>query len=540
MSERRDPRERRVLIVGGGITGLTLAHRLRSDLPSPPAIDLVEAAPDFGGKIATERQDGFVMEAGPDSFVTRKRPALELVRELGLESRLRGTDPRHGRVLVLHKGRLVPLPEGMTLLVPTRLGPVLRTPLLSPWGKIRMALDLVRPARRIGEGEGMDDESLAAFVRRRFGREVLDTVAGPLLAGIHSADPERLSLQATFPRFAEMEQRHGSLIRAMRRARAAHFRATQSAPSESPTRQIHDPARRLPSPTSARMTLAGGMDELVTALVDRLSGAPPEQMRLRPGCRLVALSRRGEDRDRAPVWVATVEEGSRGERSRLEVDAVVLATPAAAAARVLQAQEAELSGPADKVARFAASPSAIVSLGFRRADVPHALDAYGLVVPARERRHVTACTWTSSKLGQRAPEGHALLRIFLGGDRNRELVAMDDDELIAIALREQAEILGAPAGFGAPPVLARVHRVRGGNPLYEVGHGERLAETEAACPPGLFFAGAAFHGVGIPDCIESARRTAARIAGHLELKLDSNAGATGEIQTMDGSLAVAS
>lgn len=503
----------RVLIVGGGVTGLSLAHFLRRPGPrgDTPPVTVVEASPSFGGKVATDRTDGFVLEVGPDSFVTRKRAALELVEELGLASRLRGTNPDHRRVYVLHRGRLAPLPEGMTLLVPTRLGPVLRSPLLSPWGKVRMALDLVRPARR-----GDDDESLASFVRRRFGREVLDTVAGPLLAGIHSTDPERLSLHATFPRFAEMERRHGSLIRAVRRARAAHRRAVQTAREE--TSHLQDPARRLPSPTSARMTLAGGMDELVTALVDRLSAeatdpSSMDRVRLLPGRRLVGLTRRARESEAGsltevgPVWVAALDDGSV-----VDADTVVLATPAAAAARVVGTEAPDL---ASNLGRFGTSPSVIVSLGFRRRDVPHPLDGFGLVVPAAEGRRITACTWTSTKFEGRAPEDHALLRVFLGGPRNTEMVELDDETLLRTATEELGAILGGPEGFAAPPVLTRVHRLRDGNPLYEVGHWQKLAAAQRACPPGLFLAGSAFHGVGIPDCIDSARRTARRVRDYL-------------------------
>lgn len=476
MPERFEPG--RALIVGGGITGLAAAHALRSHA-RPPRITVVETEPVFGGKITTERSNGFVIEAGPDSFITRKRAAVELVEELGLGDRLQGTRQRHRRVFVLKRGRLVPLPTGMTLLVPTRLGPVLRSPLLSPWGKVRLAFDLVRPARNSDA-----DESLAGLVRRRFGREVLDTVAGPLLAGIHSADPDRLSIQATFPRFAEMERRHGSLIRAVRRALA-------------------DAAGGLPSPTSARTTLSGGMDEMVTALVGRLRAAPPEAVRLRAGRQVTSLRRCGLEGEAANTWEATLSDGST---ERAEV--VVLAVPSAAAATILTGSE---PGLAAELRRFPSSASAIVTLGFRRRDVAHPLDGYGWVVPTREGRRITACTWTSSKLEHRAPEGHVLLRVFVGGPRNQGLVELGDTALEELALSEVTSVVG-PTG---PPVVVRVHRVAGGNPLYEVGHLERLAALEATSPPGLVFAGAAFHGVGIPDCIESARRAALRSAEHL-------------------------
>jgi len=472
----------RVLIVGGGITGLALAHHLwtHSGQEPPPKITVVEAAPGFGGKIVTDRLDGFVVEGGPDSFVTRKSAALELVEELGLDDRLQGTNPRHRKVYVLHRGRLTPLPEGMTLLVPTRLTPVLRSPLLSPWGKVRLFLDWLRPARR-----SQADESLGSFVRRRFGREVLEKVAGPLLAGIYSADPERLSLQATFPHFAEMERHHGSLIRAVRRIRAERV-------------------GRLPSPTSTRVTLTGGMGELVTTLVNRLHTAPGHEVRLLAGRRVEGLTRRARESDLGPLWVAALSDGTA-----CDADAVVLATPAAAGARLLRTEEPRLSA---ELSQLPTAPGAMVSLGFRRRDVAHPLDGFGLLVPARERRRISACTWTSTKFEHRAPADHVLMRVFLRGAVEQDALQLDDATLARVAGEEIDELLG----IAAPPVLTRVHRVRGGNPQYEVGHRERLASLEAACPPGLFLAGAAFHGVGLPDCIESARRTAVCVRDHLE------------------------
>jgi oxygen-dependent protoporphyrinogen oxidase len=282
-----------------------------------------------------------------------------------------------------------------------------------------------------------------------------------------------------------MERHHGSLIRAVRRARAERV-------------------GRLPSPTSARMTLAGGMDELVAALVNHLRTAPGSQVRLLAGRRVTGLTRRLRESDLGPVWVASLSDGSA-----CDADAVVLATPAAAAARVLQTQEPRL---ASDLSRLPTAPAAMVSLGFGRPDVPHPLDGFGVLVPRRENRRISACTWSSTKFEHRAPADHVLLRVFLGGSHHRELVHLDDATLARVALDEMSEMLG----ITSPPTLARVHRVRGGNPQYEVGHRQRVAALETACPPGVFLAGAAFHGVGIPDCIESARRTAVRVSDHLE------------------------
>lgn len=475
----------RVVVVGGGITGLAVAHFLSrpgkgtGDVPAPPPlkVTVVEAAPAMGGKVRTEYLAGFTLEVGPDSFVTRKPAALGLVQELGLGPRLRPTNERNQRVYVVHRGRLTPLPEGMTLLVPSRLGPVLRTPLLSWRGKARLALDLVLPSRR-----GTGDESLGAFVRRRFGREVLDRVAGPLLAGIHSADPERLSLLATFPRFAEMERGHGSLIRAVRRLRADRARA-----------------RRLPSPTSARTSLAGGMGELVDALAGHLRALPPERLDLRTGRPARVLVPPTDD----GAWRVLLAGGEE-----LVADHVVLALPAAGAGRLVTPLDASLGAGLEALP---AASGAAVSLGLRRQDVAHPLDGFGLVVPAAEGRRITACTWSSTKFEDRAPPGHVLLRAFVGGARGGVYTELADEDLVTLALEELGELLG----ITGPPVVARVHRYRGGAPLYEVGHRQRVAALEEALPTGLHLAGSAFHGVGLPDCIEDARRTAARIAERL-------------------------
>ncbi|GAB4549586.1 MAG: protoporphyrinogen oxidase [Anaerolineae bacterium] len=466
----RDPQPpTRVAIVGGGIAGLATAYYLqegarRANLPL--SYSLIESETNFGGKIATDEQDGFVIEGGPDSFITQKPAALRLCRELGLEGRLLGTNDARRKVYVLDGGRLRPLPDGVMLVVPTRFAPFALSPLISIPGKLRMGLDLFIPPRR---EEG--DESLADFIRRRLGQEALDKIAEPLMAGIHVADPERLSLQATFPRFIQLEQKYGSLIKGMLAQKAR--RAAQS---------HNGTGRQL----SLFMTLQGGLRELVEALVAYLEGE------LYLGAGAVELARTG-----------------RGYRLRLAdgrtvlADVVVLATPSHAAADLVEPLHPPLAAGLRAI-RYVST--ATVSLGFRRAEFEHPLDGFGFVVSARSKSRLMACTWTSTKFDGRAPHKHVLVRAFVGGPYHQDLVDLPDAELLQLVQEELRQIMG----IHAQPVVGRIYRWPAGNPQYDVGHLARVdqLETIAANLPGLYLTGSAYRGVGLPDCIQQGQTTA--------------------------------
>jgi oxygen-dependent protoporphyrinogen oxidase len=446
--------------VGGGIAGLAVAHELQR---SGASFALLEASSRWGGVIRTERQEGFLLEAGPDAMLAQKPEALELCRELGLGERLVPTNAEQRAVYVLRGGRLHPLPEGMLLAVPTRVGPFLESSLFSWPGKLRMALDLVRPSRR-----GADDESIADFLARRFGRECVERIGEPLLAGIHAGVPERLSIRATFPRLAELEARHGSLIRGLLAARAA--------------------ARgRTASPPAAFYTLQGGLAELVDALVARL---PAD--RLRRDAPVVTLERA------AGGYALSLAGGAR-----LAARAVVLALPAPRSGALLATL---LPDVAAQLAAIPQASTATVLLGYRREDVAHPLDGYGLLVPRSERLRTTACGFFSTKFPGRAPAGHVLLRGFVGGARDPDALALDDQALPALVARE----LGPVLGLRGEPVLARVYRWPQRTPQLEVGHLERVAELERrlAAAPGLFLTGAGLRVTGIPDCVADGTRAA--------------------------------
>jgi oxygen-dependent protoporphyrinogen oxidase len=457
-----------VTIIGGGIAGLATAFYLQKKSREQGvslAYSLIEADARFGGKIVTEMTGDFVIEGGPDSFITPKPWGTQLCRDLGLAGQLIPTNDDRRNIYVLKKGKLVPFPGGFRLTVPTEFVPFALTPLISPWGKLRMGLDLVTPPRREPA-----DESLAAFIRRRLGQEAVDKIAGPMMAGIYMADPERLSIQSTFPMFVEMEQKYGSLIKGMQAAKK------HAAPAQ----------RNNGQPTAMFTSLTGGMAELVNSLVAQLEGD------LRLNCRVTGLSQ-----EPAGFTVSFDPASSPA----LKTDAVVLALPAYSAAALLETIEPRLAGRLRQI-RYVST--ATISLGYHRAEVmpQHDLNGFGFMIPPSEKRQIAACTWTSTKFNHRAPADKVLLRVFVGGDGRDDLPRQSDEALLALAQKELAEIMG----LTARPITHKIFRWLDGNPQYDVGHLERVAEMEslAAAVPGLYLAGSAFRGIGIPDCVKSA------------------------------------
>lgn len=455
----------RAVVVGGGIAGLAAAHRLIEVSRSrgrPVEVTLLEAKGRLGGTIATERAEGFLIEAGPDSFLSEKPWALALADRLGIGDRLVRTDDCYRRTFVAHRGRLHALPEGFQLLAPTRLWPLVSSRLFSWPGKLRMAMDLVLP-----RGKGEADESLGGFVSRRLGREALERVAQPLVAGIYTADPARLSLAATMPRFLEMEREERSVILALWRAAR---RQPEAASGTSGARW------------SLFVTVANGMEELVQAVASRL---PEGSVRLNHP--VTAIARR-EGR-----WQVVLAGGTA-----MDADGVVLAAEAHQSARILSNLDAELTSLLEGIPY---ASSATLSLGYRRNEVPHPLDGFGFVVPQSERCSILACTFSSVKYPGRAPEGHVLLRVFFGGALGGSILDRDDAALIALARGELASLLGVTA----EPLVTRLYRYPASMPQYLVGHLDRVASIEARLQKhgGLKLAGSAYRGVGIADCVHA-------------------------------------
>ena len=463
----------KVAVIGGGVAGLAAAHRA-VELARERRIDLeltlLEARDRVGGTIETERVDGFLVESGPDSFLSEKPWALALCRRLGIEDRLVRTDDRYRRTFVWHRRRLHPLPDGFQLLAPTRITPFLTSSLFSWQGKLRMALDLVLP-----RGVSGGDETLGAFVRRRLGREALERVAQPLVAGIYTADPDELSLGATMPRFLELERRERSVILAL-------WRASRRAPM----------AGTSGARWSLFVTFAGGMSELTDTLASRL---PPGAVRLKQ--RVSTIEREGGR------WRIVLADGES-----LDADRVVIAAESHAAARLVRYVDPQLAALLGEIEY---SSAATVSLGYRRADVPHPLDGFGFVVPHTEGRALLAGTFSSVKYPGRAPEGFVLMRAFVGGALGGDALRDDDEEIEARARGELADALGVVA----EPVLTRVHRHPASMPQYRLGHLDRVEAIEhtLAGLPGLALAGGAYRGVGIADCVRSGEHAAEALLG---------------------------
>lgn len=453
-----------IAIIGGGISGLSAAWTLHQrGIP----YRLLEAGPSLGGVIRTEEKDGFVLEGGPDSILAQKPEGIGLCRELGLGDRLIPTNPELKAVYILHRRKLHPLPEGMMLAVPTRILPMVRSGLFSWPGKLRMGLDLIRPA-----GPQNGDESIATFLRRRFGQEAVERLGEPLLAGIHAGDPERLSILATFPRFRELEAKYGSLVRGM-----------LSAPRPKPKPGTPAPA--------AFYSLRGGLRELVDALVARLDAAS-----IRTGAVVRSLARNGDG------YTIGLEGGET-----VSAPKVIVAAPGPKIAPALEGLLPEVSRT---LAAIPFASSATVLLGYRRADVAHSLDGYGMVVPQGEGLRTTALSFVSTKFAHRAPEGHVLLRAFLGGVRDPGVLDLTDEEMVQAVERDMTPILG----LKGRPTVTRVFRWPTSTPQLEVGHLERMRVVESAVAevPGLHLTGAGIWSTGIPDSVADATRVAVAAA----------------------------
>jgi len=461
---------RRIAIVGAGVSGLSAALRLRERLPDAE-LTVFDASPQPGGVVRTVRQDGFLIESSADSFITSMPWAVQLCRRLGLEDRIIETEAAHRRAFVVRRGRLLPIPDGLMIMAPSRIGPLFTTPILSPWGKLRMVAEALVPR---GSGQ---DESLASFVRRRFGREAFDRLIQPLVGGMYTGDPERLSVQATMPRFLDMEQQHGSLIRAMWRKMTTGGTAGTSSGAR----------------YSLFVGLAGGMSELVDALVRALPAGT-----IQCGTQVERLTRNADGR-----WELRFGEG----RAPACFDRVVIAASVRQTQRLLESVDPALSANFEKVP---SASSAIASLGYLREQIQHPLDGFGFVVPQIERLPILSASFSSVKFSGRAPPGHVLIRVFLGGTARPELLQRDDAALVQTAHEELAKLLG----IDRKPVMSSVSRWNEAMPQYQVGHLDWVASvrTRLAPWPGLELAGNAYEGVGVPQCIHSGEQAAERIA----------------------------
>ena len=448
-----------VVIVGGGISGLSTAYYLsKAGIPST----LIEARPRLGGVIQTEHIQNCVVEAGPDSFLSAKPWAMDLIRELGLESEVIGSNDHERVTFIRRRGRLVPLPDGVQMLVPTKILPMVTTSLVSWPTKIRMGLEYFRRP----DGSARGDRSVAEFVADHYGREAVDYLAEPLLAGIYGGNPEELSVASVLPRFVEMEGRYGSLTRGVLAQR--------------------------PKTQGPRQSLFRTLRQGLGTLVDAAWKAAGKMAVVHGTVNAVEKMRSGFRMRLAGDW--------------LSADSVVLACEAHQAARLMPAVDARAAELLDSIGY---NSSVTVTFGFARNEVRSQMHGFGFLVPKRERRKLLACTWVGNKFPHRVPESLALLRCFTGGDA---ALAESDDSLVFALRQEIREI----AGVRAEPLFTQVFRWPRSMAQYTVGHGERMAELESriAGVPGLYLAGNGYHGIGVPDCIHMGKQAAVRIAGN--------------------------
>jgi len=449
----------RIVIIGGGISGLAAAHRVL-ELNKSAHVTILEASDRLGGTIQTEHRDGFVIERGPDSFISEKPHAIALAKRLGLESQLIQTNEEYRRSFIVRDGRLRAVPEGFQLMAPSRMWPFITSDIFSLAGKVRMAADLVLPRKSTN---GSTDESLASFVRRRLGEEALTRMAQPMVGGIYTADPETLSLRATLPRFLDMEQKHRSLILAMARQGRAQKKGT----------------------SGARYSLFLSFNRGMQVLVDPLTRINAD-LRVKTRAQRLSFDR---------GWTITTDKDEQ-----IKADGVCLAVPAYVAAALLGGRLAE------KLREIKYASTATINFGYRRAAIAHPLNGFGFVVPFVEKRSLIACSFSSVKFSGRAPEGHVLLRAFAGGALQPEIFALDETEM---SKRVEADLRGL-LGIREDPRFIEVAKWERSMPQYEVGHLDRVSEIEKLATelPGLSLAGNAYRGAGIPDCVRSGEAAA--------------------------------
>ena len=470
---------RRAVVIGGGVTGLAACNRLISESHKrgiPLDVKLLEASHRVGGVIRTSSQDGYIIEHGPDAFISTKPWAKALCEELGLEDKLIGTNPKQRRSFILHKGRLHPVPEGFYLMAPASFLPFVKSPIFTWRGKLRMAMDLYLPRCR-----GVHEESVEQFVKRRLGTEAFTRMAQPMIGGVYTGDAKHLSLKATLPQFLEMEQEYGSIIKALI-ARKKQSKAEMSGTS-GPRYSLF-------------LSLESGMQMLIDALVERLH---PDSVKIET------------EVDRIEQLVS--REGWRihlNNQENINADVVCIAIPAPRAATIIKTVVPELS---KLLISIPYASSAAVNLAFPRIGVEHPLNGTGFVVPATERHSILGCTFSSVKFAGRAPADKVLLRAFVGGALQPNHLLQSESEMVESVLKDLRE----PLGINGKPTLAIVSRHSDAMAQYHVGHLDKAEKIEAQVGklPGLALAGNAYQGIGIPDCIHSGEQAAHALLDYL-------------------------
>lgn len=462
---------RKIVIIGGGLTGLSAAfysRKLFKEAGYEPQITVLEKAPVLGGKIETLHKDGFVIEKGPDSFLARKTAMIDLAKELELDHELVTTNPEAKKTYIVQNGRLYPMPPGLVLGIPTELKPFLQSGLVSGAGKLRALMDFVIPPRRSTE-----DEPLGELIERRLGREVLENITEPLLAGIYAAEMHQLSLHATFPQFGDVEREYGSLIRGMMTGRKPQ--------------ETHTGTRK-----SMFMTFRQGLQSLVHALIHEL-----QSCELLTSTGAVAIHKTAADASVASRYTVQLDNGTL-----LEADDIFVTVPTFAAAPLLSPHV-----DTKELAAMNYASVANVIMAFEREDIENVFDGSGFLVPRKEGRDITACTWTSAKWLHTSPEDKVLLRCYVGRAGAEESVGLPDQELIARVRKDIRDLMGVTA----EPLFTEITRLPNSMPQYPVGHTANVATLRKELGdvmPGVYVAGAGYDAIGLPDCIRQAKEYA--------------------------------
>jgi oxygen-dependent protoporphyrinogen oxidase len=467
---------KRIAIIGGGISGLSAAFTIEEKRQSGTDVQYVlfESSPRLGGVMVTDRVDGCLVEAGPDSFLTEKPWAADLCGKIGLGDQLIGSNDSERKTYIVARGKLVVMPDGLMFMVPTKIMPTVFSPLFSWRTKLRMAAEWFHPPHKASE-----DETVAEMVKRHYGSEMVELLADPLLSGVYGGEASGLSVRAVLPRFADMESKHGSLGRAMLESRK-QARKKMGAAANVPARPLFT-------------SLKDGMQQMVDALVARLDASS-----LKTSSLVQSVIRQDNG------WIVCA--GYQTD----QFDAVIIATPAHAAADVLESTDENL---ARDLSEIQYSSSVTVTLGYdekvRRSLPP----GFGFLVPRSEGHRMLAATFVHNKFPHRAPEDRALVRCFLGGARDEPILEMSEKEILEIVRGELRQIIA----LNAEPLFARVYKWKSAMAQYSVGHLERLQRIEALRQklPGLALAGNGYNGIGVPDCVRSGTEAAGKILGEM-------------------------
>ena len=470
--------EKKIVIIGGGISGLATAYSLEERAKregKSVSITLLEKKNQIGGNILTEKVGDFLIEGGPDCFLSEKPWAIQLCERLGMGESLLRTNDEYRKTYILWNGHLHELPEGVILMIPTEIFPLLKSNLITLSGKIRMGMELFIPKK-----ESSDDESLSQFVCRRLGQEALDKIAAPLVAGVHAEDPDTMSVKSRFPRFVQMEEEYGSLIKGMIAKRREMRRAGSKGNKPKYT---------------MFMTLKDGLSEMPATIVQNLKMTK------------ILTNREVADVDKRDIFKISLKNGEV-----LDADTVVFATPSYETARLLTGINDSISALLSKIPY---TSTATVSLAFKKESISNPMNGFGFLVPRQEKRRITGATWVSRKFSDRSPDDSVLIRCFIGGSHNEKLVFLNDKDMIEMVKGELRDIMG----ITSEPLLTRIYRWEKAMPQYTIGHEERLSALNQKLSeyPGMFLTGSSYRGSGISECIKDGQLTAESVLKYLNL-----------------------